>query len=267
VKIKEINAKSIIVKSNLPDSDYVVNPYVGCKHGCIYCYARFMKRFTDHNEPWGEFLDVKVNAPDLVPINSEKYKGKSVTFSSVTDPYQPIEKKYKVTRGVLEKLVDLEPELCIMTKSVLVTRDIDVLQKFKRCKAGVSLSTLDADVSATIEPFAASPQKRISAVKKLYSVGVSNFVFISPILPGITDWRKIIDQTMDFTDEYWFENLNIRPAYWVSIKNWLKKNYPELLGEYQKIRKSGKAYWKQLEREIRDFAEQQGIKYTIYFYH
>ena len=226
-----------------------------------------MKRFTDHSEPWGEFLDVKVNAPDLVPINSEKYKGKSVTFSSVTDPYQPIEKKYKLTRSVLEKLIDLEPKLCIMTKSDLVTRDIDVLQKFKKCKAGVSLSTLDADVSATIEPFAASPQKRISAVKKLHEAGISNFIFISPILPGITDWKSIVLETKSFTDEFWFENLNIRPAYWGNIKNWLERDHPELLAEYRKIKKSGDVYWKQLEREIRDFAEQQAIKHTIYFYH
>jgi DNA repair photolyase len=88
MKIKEVKAKSIITKSGLPDSDFVINPYTGCMHGCIYCYATFMKRFTDHNEEeWGSFVDIKKNAADLIPENTEKYKDKTIFLSSVTDPY------------------------------------------------------------------------------------------------------------------------------------------------------------------------------------
>jgi DNA repair photolyase len=101
LRIREIKAKTIITKSGL-DVDYVINPYVGCLHGCIYCYARFMKRFTNHHEPWGKFLDVKINASELIPKNSKKYKGKAIMISSVTDPYQPAERKYKLMRGILE---------------------------------------------------------------------------------------------------------------------------------------------------------------------
>ncbi|MFH1636919.1 MAG: hypothetical protein ABIB71_00675 [Candidatus Woesearchaeota archaeon] len=104
IKINEIKARSIISKSNLPDADYVINPYVGCMHSCLYCYARFMKRFTGHKEPWGEFVDVKVNAPELIPPKASKYRGKSIFLSSVTDAYLPLERKYQVTRKILKKL-------------------------------------------------------------------------------------------------------------------------------------------------------------------
>jgi len=115
--IKEISSKNIIAKSNLPSADYVINPYVGCSHSCIYCYARFMKRFTGHDEKWGKFIDAKINAIDLIPNQSTKYIGKSVFLSSVTDPYMPIEKKYELTRGILKKLISLQPDITLLTKS------------------------------------------------------------------------------------------------------------------------------------------------------
>jgi len=142
MKITKNRARTIITKSGLPDSDYVINPYVGCSHGCIYCYARFMKRFTGHSEPWGLFVDVKVNAPELIPSSTDKYRGKSITLGSVCDPYQPAEKKYKLTRQILEKLVPLQPELCILIKSDLVLRDTDIIKQFKDCTVALSFSIL-----------------------------------------------------------------------------------------------------------------------------
>ncbi|MEK6816502.1 MAG: radical SAM protein, partial [Nanoarchaeota archaeon] len=135
-KVKEIKANEIIVKSNLPDADYVINPYVGCTHSCLYCYARFMKRFTGHTEPWGKFIDIKVNAPGLIPAETSKYRGKSIFLSSVTDAYQPLERKYQLTRKILWKLIPMQPDLSILTKSDLVLRDIDLLKQFKGCEVG-----------------------------------------------------------------------------------------------------------------------------------
>lgn len=267
MEIKEIEAKSIIVKSNLPDSDYVINPYVGCQHGCIYCYARFMKRFTNHREDWGKFLDVKVNAAELIPENTKKFKGKSITFSSVTDPYQPIEKKYKLTRKILKKLVGSKADICIMTKSDLITRDIEILRKFKNCTAGISLSTLNPTESKRLEPSASPPEKRITAVKELHNAGISNFIFISPIFPEITNWRNIVTETKDFVDEFWFENLNIRPAYWGNIKNYINTYHPNLMEKYKEINKRGGDYWNKKEQEIKTFCKTQNIPHKIYFHH
>ncbi len=154
IKITEIRAKSIITKSGLPDSDFVINPYIGCLHGCIYCYASFMKRFTNHKEEWGRFLDVKINAPELIPEITlpksgkyrNRYRHRTITISSVTDPYQPAERRYKLMRGILTELAALEPNLCIMTKSDLIGRDCDLLKKFRNVKAGVSLAFIDDSI-------------------------------------------------------------------------------------------------------------------------
>ena len=172
MKVKEIKASSIITKSNLPDADYVINPYIGCTHACIYCYARFMKRFTGHTEEWGEFLDVKINAPDLIPEQTNKYRGKSVFLSSVTDAYLPIERKYQLTRKILKKLVALQPNIGILTKSDLVLRDIDLLKQFKNCEVGLTITTSDDNLRKEIEPFTSSIQNRIKALKRLKESGI-----------------------------------------------------------------------------------------------
>ena len=185
--IKEFKARSILNPSKL-SCDYVVNPYVGCSHGCIYCYAGFMKRFTNHPEPWGEFVDVKVNAAELVPRLTFKYENKSVLFSSVTDCYQPLEGKYRLMPNLLKAILPLNMQVDILTKSNLVLRDIELLKRFKHIKVGVSLSTLSEKIQKEVEPGAVSPQKRIEAVKVIHNAGLSNFIFISPILPGINNF-------------------------------------------------------------------------------
>jgi DNA repair photolyase len=122
--IRDIEVKSIMTKTNLPVSDFAVNPYVGCTHACKYCYASFMKRFTDHPEPWGEFVDVKhwpeINSPG-------KYAGKEAFFCSVTDPYHPPEKKYGRTRALLEQLLPTGISISISTKSDLILRDLELI--------------------------------------------------------------------------------------------------------------------------------------------
>jgi len=283
LKIREIKAKQILTKSGL-DVDYVINPYVGCQHGCIYCYARFMKRFTNHHEPWGKFVDVKINAPELIPQNTKKYKNKSIMISSVTDPYQPIERKYKLMRGILEKLIPLEPDLCILTKSDLLLRDIDLFKKFKNCQVGVSLSLLDDKIRKEVEPLANSVERRINAVKQLKMAGISNFIFISPILPELThstrastelsrmssghaDWKKIIEKTKDFVDEYWFENLNLYPSLRQNIFQWLKNYHPELIKKYQEIYFTKNDYWREVENEIKDYGKKNNLNFKIYFHH
>lgn len=266
MKIREIKAKSIFSKTGL-GSDFVINPYVGCMHGCIYCYARFMKRFTNHPEPWGHFVDIKINAPDLIPENTDKYKGKSILMSSVTDPYHPVEIRYKLTRKILEKLIPLEPELNILTKSDLVLRDIDLLKQFKKCLVTVSLSFLDENLQKQLEPLVSSPERRIKAVKQIFKSGIKTAIFISPIFPEITDWQRIINRTKDFVSEYWFENLNPYFSVQPNIINFLKRNKPELINKYQEIWLGKDNYWGIEEKKIKDFCRENKIKCEIYFHH
>jgi DNA repair photolyase len=267
MRIKEIKAKSIIVKSGLPEGDFVINPYIGCAHGCKFCYARFMKRFTGHTEPWGEFVDVKINAADLIPEGTNKYKGKSITIGSVTDPYQPVERKYQLTRKILEELIPLQPNLDIMTRSDLVIKDIDLFKQFKTFIIAVSLSTLDDKVRQELEPRASAVERRINALKKIHEAGIQTALFISPIFPELTDWRKIIGATKNFTDEYWFENLNLYPSIRENIYSFLRKNHPKTVNEYKRIYAKDSNYWAEEEKRIEEFCQKNKISHRIYFYH
>jgi DNA repair photolyase len=267
MKIKEIKTKSIIVKSNLPDGDFVINPYIGCMHGCKYCYARFMKRFTGHTEPWGSFVDIKINTPDLIPKNTNKYREKSITISSVTDPYQPIERKYKITRKILERLIPLQPHLDLITKSDLVVRDIDLFKQFKNCIVALSFSITDEKLRKQIELLSSSTEQKIDALKELNKAKIPTALFISPIFPQITDWGKIINQTKSFVDEYWFENLNFYPSIKGDIFRFLRKNTPELVEKYKEIYSKNSDYWNIEENKIIEFCKKNEISCKIYFHH
>lgn len=268
LKINEIQATSIISKSNLPDSDYVINPYVGCNHACLYCYARFMKKFTGHNEPWGEFVDVKVNAPDLIPENTTKYRGKSIFIASVTDPYLPLERKYQLTRRILEKLIPLRPNLGIQTKSDLILRDVDLLKQFDDCEIGMTITTLDDKIRGELEPATSSVENRIKALEELHRAGLKTYVFIGPILPFFTDWEKIILTTKHCADFYMLENLNLSGGgVKTSVSAWLENKHPEYLSKYEKIYHPKSDYWQTMQAEINEFCREHKIEARLYFHH
>ena len=182
-EIHEINARTILSKSGIPGMDYCVNPYVGCAHACRYCYATFMKRFTGHAEPWGSFVDVKINAPEILRRELKRAKRGNVMLSSVTDPYQPLEAKFKVARKCLEAIALYQFPVDILTKSPLVLRDIDIISELKDAEVGLTITTDDDRIRKIFEPAAPSVPSRIEALKKLHKAGINTYVFIGPILP------------------------------------------------------------------------------------
>ena len=204
--VREIEVKDVITKSNLPVCDYSLNPYVGCEHGCKYCYACFMKRFTGHEEPWGAFIDVKFWKPISHP---EKYAGKEIFVGSVTDPYQPCEEKYGRTRAVLEQLKGSGAKLSIATKSDLVLRDLDLIKTFPDARVSWSVNTLDEKFHSDMDN-AVSIERRLAAMKAFHDAGVRTTCFISPIFPEITDAKAIVERAKDRCNLIWLENLNLR---------------------------------------------------------
>lgn len=261
---KEISVKDLVTKSNLPASDYVINPYVGCPHGCRYCYACFMKRFTNHSEEWGSFIDIK--RCDRA-ISRKKLQGKSVFLSSVTDCYNPYEEKYGSTRKILEQLVSIDCELNISTKSNLILRDKDLLKQCKNLKVSVSINTLDEQFRKDMDN-ASSIAERLNTLKVLHESGVYSVLFMSPIFPGITDFRKIIESSQAYVDEYWFENLNLRGSYKQDILDYIKKFYPQLMELYNNIYLQGNMeYWHDLAVDIEEYCDTHSIKHINYFYH
>ena len=129
--IQEIKVRSILSQSKLPGVDFVINPYRGCQHACVYCYACFMQKFDGHSEPWGTYVDVKSNALEILTRQLAKCHNRTVYLSSVCDPYQPVEAEYQLTRQILKQLIIAQPQLTVQTKSALVIRDLDLLEKFK----------------------------------------------------------------------------------------------------------------------------------------
>lgn len=262
--VNEITVNDYLTKSNLPDSDYVINPYVGCTHGCKYCYASFMKRFTGHKENWGDFIDIKRCNKS---IDLKKISGKNVFLSSVTDCYNQYEKDFCITRNILEQLVDSDCNLSISTKSKLILRDIDLLKQMKNLIVCMSINTLNEKFRSDMDN-ASTIKERMDTLKELHNNGIYTVLFMSPIFPYITEWKEIIDQTKDYVDEYWFENLNLRGNYKKEILDYIRTNYSDLYSDYIDIYlKKNNKYWKDLAEEINNYCNLNNINYTNYFYH
>lgn len=258
--IREIQVKGIITKTDIPVCDYAVNPYVGCSHGCRYCYASFMKRFSKHSEPWGEFLDVKY-WPQI--RNPEKYSGKEFFFGTVTDPYNPQEEKYCRTRSLLEELSGSSVKITIQTKSDLVLRDLDLIRAFPEARVGFSINTLDEEFRSDMDK-AVSIERRLQAMKALHDAGVRTTCFISPIFPGLTNVFSIIERVEGICQLVWLENLNLRGGYKAEILDYIERKHPELLPLYKSIYNEGDcSYWENLDKDLRIYTSEKGLKYLI----
>ena len=265
MQIKEVNTKNVITQSKLPDADYVVNPFIGCQHACIYCYADFIKRFTGHStEKWGEFVDVKINSADT--IRSTTFNNKIILLGSVTDPYQQVEKKYEITRKILLRLLDFQPHLEILTKSGLILRDIELLRRFKFLRVGISIASLDSDITKQLEPNASTPSVRLSIVKSLKEANINSYLFVSPIFPHITDYKQIIENFKEFVSAIYFENLNIRSNNYTEILTFIKRSFPNLFDFYKSL-PMNKEIWHHISMEINLICNNNNIPYKIYFDH
>lgn len=260
--IKEKEVKDYLTKSKL--GEYAINPYVGCPHKCRYCYASFMKRFTNHKEEWGEFIDIKLCDK---PIDIKKIEGKNVFLSSVTDCYNPYEAKYKITRKVLEQLVNANCTIQISTKNKLILRDLDLLKQMKNVSVAMSVNTLDENLRKDMDR-ASSIKDRLETLKTLHENEIYTILFMSPIFIGITEWKAIIEKTKDYISEYWFEDLNLRGAYKYDILRYIQNKYPKIYPTFERIYIKGKR--KELydmDDEIKEYCDKNKIKYSAYFHH
>ena len=271
MQVAKIRAKNILSRSKIGSGGYAINPYVGCSHGCIYCYAEFMRGVTGHEEAWGEFLDAKdFDTASLVKF-AASHGNERVFMSSVTDCYNPYEARFGLTRKVLETLAGSDVNLQILTKSNLVTRDIDLLQTLPNVRAGVSLSVIDEKLRRTLEPRASSVAARIAAIKKLRAAGVKTYIFVAPIFPQITPVFDIMSRYGDAADEIWFDRLNLYPNFRDKIISFIGRNFPALLPLYKQIYIFGEdGYFERLADEIRfaareKFGSESGERVKVFF--
>ncbi len=220
--IKEIKAKSILSASKI--YDWVINPYVGCQHACSYCYARFMKRFTKHKEPWGKFVDVKINAADLLRVEITKKKRGRVWVSGVCDPYQPLEEKYQMTRKCLEILAQYDWPVIIQTKSPLLLRDTDIFKEMQNIEVGLSITTADDAIRKLFEPYAPPTEERIKALDELRKVSIKTYAMIAPMLPGAGELAEELKGKIDYM---LVDGMNYHYADWVYRKYGLEDKLTE----------------------------------------
>jgi DNA repair photolyase len=214
MKIREITAKSIVSKSQV--YDYAINPYVGCAHACVYCYAKFMKRFTGHTERWGDFVDVKINAPELLAREIKKKKKGRVWISGVCDPYQPLERRYMITKRCLSVLADNDWPFSIQTKSPLVLRDIEILKGAADAEVIFTITTADEKIRRMFEPGAPPVKKRIEALAELHAAGISTCAMIAPVLPGA---EGLVSELKGKVDNVLVDRLNYHYADWLYKKH------------------------------------------------
>lgn len=268
MNIREIKAKTVVCKSGLPKTDYVINPYVGCAHACVYCYARFMKRFTNHEEPWGEFVDVKINAGQLVQKELGKIRGKRIFLASVTDPYQPLEKKYQLTRTVLKEITKTETTVSILTKSDLVRRDLDLLEKIKQVEVGISFSGLNEEVRKIFEPRTSSVEQKIKALEEVKKAGIKTYAFLGPILPGITDLEELFKTFKQVkVDLVMAENLNTKGSLFTSLLKAVRAYNPNLIKLYAQVKKEPEKYWEPVKEQVSQLAKKYELPTEVYFDH
>lgn len=271
-KINIIQAKSIFTKSGLPGSDWVINPYNGCLFGCMYCYAAQIARWKHPDEEWGTYLDVKINAPDLLKIELDKLERKlktknfgSVFFSSVTDPYVSLEAKYQLTRKCLQDLSGFgyKGKIAIQTKSPLVTRDIDIFKRLHDVAVGFTVTTLDDKISRFLEVKAPPVSARIRGLKELHDAGIETYAFVGPLLPHFVADENKIDEILDKLQEVgvkevWFEHINLSPKIKTRLYDFLRKGTPRLIFEFEKA--DTEEYRNRLEALIHKAMQGRGLK-------
>jgi DNA repair photolyase len=195
------NASSILTegKGFMDAYDYTLNPYSGCSFGCTYCYAAFFSRSEEQRENWGYWLHVKENALQLLmKLRKKPLRGKTIYMSSVTDPYQPIERELELTRSLIKELLHYhQPRLVIQTRSPIVTRDIDLFKQFDVLQVNMTITTDSEAVRKVFEPLCPSNTIRLKAIKEVNQAGIDSCITMTPLLPveNAEDFAKMLLDT------------------------------------------------------------------------
>lgn len=239
--------KSVLNRVHGMPFRWSINPYSGCSHSCRYCYARAFYTRAEHGSAadFDSQVYVKVNAPDVLrhELSRRTWRRELVVVGAATDPYQPAEGRYWITRGILEALRDFRTPVSLITKGTMILRDLDVLQQLQATAGvdvNVTIPTVDDDLWRSLEPGTPSPQARLEAVSRLNAAGIPAGVFIAPILPGLTDTeaslRPLIAAAAEAGAAFAVPiTLRLAPV----VKEWfllhLDREYPHLLPRYRAL--------------------------------
>src|SRR5207248_7192516 len=274
--------RTIITRNTSPDVGFEtsLNPYRGCEHGCIYCYARPTHEYLGFSAglKFESKIMVKTNAPQLLraEMESPRWEPQTLVLSGVTDPYQPVERKLRITRGCLEVLAHFRNPVAIITKNHLVTRDIDLLCELATCNAAavnVSVTSLDQNLQRVLEPRTTSPRGRLDAIEQLREANIPVGVMVAPIIPGLTDHEvpKILKACAKAGAQ--FAGYTIIRLPWAVaplFEHWLEEQFPDrkekILGRIRDLRRNGRlnnSQWRTRMTGEGMFAEQIASLFKI----
>ncbi len=266
--LREVQVKSVLTGSRL--FDYCVNPYAGCTNACVYCYARFATRFSHPHEEWGSFVDVRVNAASVLQRQLVRARRGGVFMSSVCDAWQAAEEHYQLSRQCLRLLLDSGFPLFLQTKSVLAERDFDLLAGRDNVRFGVTVTTVDAAAALQFEPGASPPAERLRVLREARRIGLSTFVFLGPLLPGISDRGEGLRRLMAAVaqiqpDSLFVDRLNRRAGMWPAVARAVCAVDPALLAEYRSILFSPESsgYEAALRHRVKEMASTFGLSHRI----
>lgn len=271
MKIQKRLCKTALGKCGFPGGGLAINPYIGCEHACVYCYARFIKRFTGHTEEWGTFVDARINIADILQkqIKLPKFKGERIYLGTVTDPYQPLEKKFKLTRKILAVLKNYSNPVSILTKSDLVLRDLDLLKQFKEIDVNLTINTLDEKWKKLVEPNSPAVKQRLQVAKKLSQEGIKVMTMMGPYWPFFTDPDTLFPEFKKAGISYVFtESFNTVGGNWTGVELVLKKYYLGLLPKFRQILfnpQNFKKFYEQEELKVKQASKKYDLPVTIYF--
>ncbi len=262
--IIETIAKSALSPSKLPGLDYSLNPYIGCAHGCVYCYAASTLNDRDLAFRWGDTIFVKTNIIELLEHEVKTKKRGIVGVSTVTDPYQPPEALYKLTRNSLIILKNSGFKISIQTKSSLVLRDKDIIEP-KIFDVGVTITTMDPHIAKILEPMTPPPIARVKVLREFADLGVETWIFLGPLIPTINDDTYNIEQIIKVAKEtnsyILYDKLNIRKYVSEILSPILEKNWPGTSKYIINLSRSpNNEYWIKRYRVIETLCKKFGVK-------
>jgi DNA repair photolyase len=259
MKITEVFCKTALSPSKLPGLDYSLNPYRGCSHHCAYCYVPNVLRLP--RKTWGSFVEAKKNIPRVLASELTKKTRGTVGLSTVTDPYQPLEKKLRLTRYCLEQLLRYDVPVSVQTKSSLVQRDIDLLSRFTNAEVMMSMGTLHDEERRLLEPGTSSIKSRLETLRCFSDTPVKTSVFFGPIYPTVTmcDIPSLVDLFLDHgVHEIMIDRFHLKPGVTADVIDALN-NDPSLKTRFATELHNNQSYYSSLHNMLHSMGQQKGL--------
>lgn len=272
--VREAPCKSVINRVQGMPFSFSINPYRGCRHACVYCYARPTHEYLGMNgaDQFQEVIFAKVNAPHLVrkELSRPSWRGESVVIGTATDPYQQAESRYRVTRGILEAFRDFRNPVSLTTKSPMVLRDLDILTELTRhaeVTVHFTVTTLDETLWRQIEPTTAKPMKRLEAMRTLRDHGIRSGIFLSPVLPALTDddahLEEVVKAAVEHGAQFVFSQpLRLGPGISEYYLPFIEREYPELRSRYVQLYRRNSPpgmYSEMVQKRVRELKAKYGL--------